>query len=126
VAVVLTMSLGSRPTPRTVELALETLAKLSYQQMRRHPLPPLYSCGIRYERERNRERWQTAFETYQRKRGDCEDLAAYLCAQLWIAGEHRAHVHCYAPRPGLIHCVVRRADGRIEDPSKRLGMSGAG
>jgi hypothetical protein len=102
------------------------LALASHEQMKRHPLPPLYASGVRYARERGREEWQTAEETAERKTGDCEDLVAYRCAELWVAGETAARPHCYAPRPGLIHCVVRRADGTIEDPSRKLGMKGKG
>lgn len=94
--------------------------------MRLRPLPALYASGVRYQREHNREDWQTAEETLQRGHGDCEDLAAFRAAELRNAGELGAKAVCYAPRPGLIHCVVRRADGTIEDPSRRLGMNGKG
>jgi hypothetical protein len=122
----LTMRLGARPTPQLVRGVLRGLVEASYEQMRCRPLPALYASGVRYQREPGREEWQTAEETYGRKHGDCEDLTAYRCAELWIAGERGARPHCYAPRPGLIHCVVRRADGTLEDPSKRLGMKGKG
>jgi hypothetical protein len=122
----LQLDLGDQPSPHKVETVLRALARLSYEQMQAHPLPPLYASGVRYARERGREDWQTAHETFSKKRGDCEDLAAWRCAELWVLGEKDADVHCYAPRPGLIHCVVRRADGRLEDPSKRLGMKGKG
>lgn len=122
-------NLGDRPSPAVVQGMVQGLADASLAQMREageHGLPALYAAGIRYVREPyRRERWQTALETLSRKVGDCEDLAAYLCAQLVFQGE-AARVYCYAPRPGLIHCVVRRADGQIEDPSKKLGMRGKG
>jgi hypothetical protein len=45
---------------------------------------------------------------------------------LWVQGETDARAVILDIRPGLKHCVVRRADGTIEDPSKRLGMGGKG
>lgn len=124
-AVVLTISLGARPSPELVQAALVGLTEACYVQLQRRPLPPLYSTRVRYQRELGRERWQTAEETFRRGVGDCEDLAAWRCAECWVSGERGARAICYAPRPGLIHCVVRRANGSIDDPSKRLGM-GAG
>ncbi len=67
-----------------------------------------------------------------------EDLSVYRVGELWVAGERpewsdleRRYVGGARPkvidvRPGLKHCVVLRANGQIEDPSKRLGMGGRG
>ncbi len=103
------------------------LMLMSLEQMRSGArIPPIYESGVRYEREPpRRERWQTALESYQRQIADCEDLAAWLCAELRFNGE-AARIHCYAPKPGLIHCVVERANGQLEDPSRKLGMGGVG
>jgi len=60
-------------------------------------------------------------QTYARGGGDCEDLAAWRAAELRIAGEP-ARVVVVRSAPGVLHAVVRRANGRIEDPSRRLGM----
>lgn len=122
----LTIRLGLSPSPALVEAVLSGLARACYVQLRLQPLPALYASGVRYAREQGREEWQTAEETFGKGKGDCEDLAAWRCAELWVAGERAARVHCYSPRPGLIHCVVRRADGTLEDPSKKLGMKGKG
>ena len=101
-------------------LALASLAQIRKGKVR----VPLFASGVRYEREpRGRERWQTAEETLGLGTGDCEDLVAWRVAELWAAGE-RAEPKVYSPRPGLLHCVVRRADGTIECPSTRLGMRG--
>jgi len=67
---------------------LEGLVRLNQQQLRAKPLPPLYGSGIRYKREAGTgERWQTIRQLYASRRGDCEDLAAALCAQRREAGQ---------------------------------------
>jgi len=100
-------------------LALLSLVQIRAGQVRKS----IYAAGIKYRREPiGRERWQSAAETLRRGYGDCEDLAAWRLAELWAAGEMGAKERVYAPRPGLMHCQVRRASGQIEDPSRMLGM----
>jgi hypothetical protein len=109
-----------------LELLLDGMVLISLGQLRRGLCPPLYQAGVRYQREpRGRESWQTAHATYQRKRGDCEDLAIYLAASKRLIGI-QARAVIVDVRPGLKHCIVRLPDGTTEDPSKRLGMNGAG
>lgn len=96
--------------------------------LRCHWLPKLHASGVRYQMEpEGRERWQLPEETYWRKEGDCEDLASWRAAELVVSGEDpQARAFIRWLRPGLMHCLVLRADGSIEDPSKELGMSGDG
>lgn len=101
---------------------LEGLVRLNQQQLRSKPLPPLYGSGIRYKREAGTgERWQTIRQLYASRRGDCEDLAAALCAQKREAGQ-ACRVDLVRTGPRLLHAIVRFPDGTIEDPSKALGM----
>jgi hypothetical protein len=95
------------------------------------PLPDLYSSGVRYAREPiPREDWLDALECFQRRQGDCEDLACWRVAELRLQG--------IDARPGFVrrrvlgadgawqtiyHIVVLYPDGRIEDPSRLLGMN---
>lgn len=115
-----------------IEAALFGLARVALVQMQEaarsgRPFPPLYESGVRYRRERaGREDWLGPVDVLRLGHGDCEDLVAYLVAQYWFHGHLSVQPHCYAPRPGLVHCVVRHSDGRIEDPSKMLGMGGVG
>lgn len=103
-------------------VALASLSQLRNPSQARY-IAPLYGGKIRYQAEPpGRERWQTALETSRLGYGDCEDLSAFFCAVAWHLGETGARILIVKPRPGLRHVVVRRADGRIEDPSKRLGM----
>lgn len=110
---------------------LEGLVRTNMVQMRGGGLPPLYGGTIRYVAERPRrrgmrapERWQTAIEVARTGRGDCEDLAAYAAAQLRLKGVP-ARVRVRRTGRRLWHAVVRTPRGWI-DPSRRLGMRGAG
>ena len=119
---VVNINIGRHPSPAFVQALLWGLVLASQEQMRHVRIPSLYTSGVRYRREPTaREQWQTALETARLGYGDCEDLVAYRCAELRMKGV-RAEPYCYAPRPGLIHCQVRLPGGKIEDPSKRLGM----
>ena len=81
----------------------------------------------RYRREPpHADHWQTIRDLARSRAGDCEDLAAARCAELWQAGDRRARCVIKLVRPGLMHVVVRRGDGRLEDPSRSLGMQGDG
>lgn len=76
---------------------------------------------MRYTREDPAERWQLPSETAARGGGDCEDLASWRCAELRLRGEScRVVVKRTGPR--VLHALVERGDGSIEDPSRRLGM----
>lgn len=87
---------------------------------------PLYKSGVRYAREPlGAEVWQTGLETLQLGYGDCEDLCAWRCAELRVAGED-ATPYVKDVRPGLRHVLVRRANGKLECPSRALGMGGDG
>jgi len=116
-----------------LEGLIEGIIGLSLAQLRQRarrgeaPPLPLYASGVRYRRERRgEEAWQSIAETYRRKCGDCEDLVAARVAELRFAGEAGAKPRLYSPRAGLVHCIVMRADGTTEDPSKVLGMKGKG
>lgn len=112
------------PTSRaTLDAALEGLVRVNVALLGRSQLPPLYRSGVRYRREAvGAERWQTAEQVYSARVGDCEDLACWRAGELRRAGERRAVA--FAARAGAHtwHVRVRRADGRIEDPSAVLGM----
>jgi len=96
--------------------------------MRRFKTPPLYDSGIRYRLEApGVEEFADCESMLQKGHGDCAHLVAYRCAELREAGELATVRIKWAPMPRnggqrVFHVVVRRADGRIEDPSVRLGM----
>lgn len=87
--------------------------------------PGLYESGVRYAREevvhgRPKEVWLSIPLLYERGFGDCEDLASARAAFLRVQGVKATPVPI---RTSIgFHIVVRWPDGRIEDPSKQLGM----
>jgi len=108
--------------------ALEALVYRARKQIRRGGVPPLFESGVRYRRERGANHWRTPKEVLAAGNGDCEDLAAWRVAELRESGADRK-AYCmirHGGRPGLWHILVRRGDGRVEDPSKVLGMKGRG
>jgi hypothetical protein len=99
--------------------------------------PPLYGGRFRYQREDYTgifpEDWRDAAEVVSRRGGDCEDLAAYRAAELRAQGHpgarpmFRAVRRTRGGRGRLFHIVVTPGDGGdLEDPSRLLGMTGAG
>jgi hypothetical protein len=113
-------------TREALELALEYLVRANLLYLRDHPrTPPLYKAGVRYQRERGVENWRTIPEVLKARKGDCEDLSAYLCATLRARG---IPARCIADRKGNVWhiCVKARAGGKdvIYDPSRVLGMKG--
>lgn len=103
--------------PEVIEAALGGLTAANAVLIRKLGLPPLYATGVRYRRERGSEIWQVATDVMRRGEGDCEDLAAIRAAE---TGGRVAIID--GGRPRLLHAIVERADGAIEDPSTVLGM----
>lgn len=114
-------------SPAQVAGMLRGLQLACEAQLRSRRFPPLYSGRVRYQAEPlGQERWQIPSVTLQLGYGDCEDLAAWRAAELVVSGVDRGALAVVKiVRPGLMHCIVRRGNGRLEDPSKRLGMRGA-
>lgn len=106
---------------------LEALVHRNMREMARRRVPPLYKAGVRYATgPAHRRVWASASQVAAQGHGDCADLAAYRIAELRRQGEHATFRITSGGRPGLYHVTVRRASGAVEDPSKRLGMKGAG
>lgn len=115
--------------PGAIEGAASGLVNLNLALMRRarqqgRQAPPLYKSGVRYRREpAGQETWDSWDRVLRRGYGDCEDLAAWRAAELRFNGIDRgARVAIVRTGPKLMHAVVRRSNGAIEDPSRRLGM----
>jgi len=123
--------LGLPADPAVLSGALEGLcsANLALMQQAKalgKPAPPIYKSGVRYRREPpHEEKWDTWTHCLQRGYGDCEDLASWRVAELrFTGGDPYAQPWVIRTGPTTLHAVVRRGNGRIEDPSQRLGMPG--
>lgn len=107
---------------RAMRPVLQGLAVAYGEARREYPFPPLYSSGIRYQAEKNADRyeeWADPWTVAARRHGDCDDLVLYRLAELIAAGE-RATVTVYWTGHRY-HVAVRRASGAVEDPSEILG-----
>lgn len=114
-------------SPQRINALLEGLVRLASVDLANNPqIPPLYSGAVRYRREKP-DLWSPPSDVLKRGYGDCEDLAAWLCAQRRSQGKNCRAVAYKAGNVGrkrLWHVVVQYPDGRVEDPSKMLGMKG--
>lgn len=89
-------------------------------------VPSLYASDVLYKLEDKTEIWQDVPTTLARGCGDCEDLAAYRCADLQLSGVAALPYVTWRQigTRTIYHCLVRHPDGLIEDPSRALGMNG--
>lgn len=128
----------SRMLGLAIKPILDALVTDDQLYLRVHHVPPIYESGVRYMEEPVNQAKLGGGPTYrveefaaipaviERGWGDCDDLAPWRCAELRENGE-AAKVRIQwkknvASGQKLFHIVVRRADGRIEDPSLLLGM----
>lgn len=115
-------------TPDALTALCEGFCGLNFQMMRfardhGGGFPSLYESGIIYRPEARAgtlpERWQTAVDLLRTGVGDCEDLVFYRVGELRCDGE-LALPEIGRTRRGTFHARVRRANGRLEDPSRIL------
>ena len=118
----------SRPFAEAIKAVLDACVKVNQQYLATYDLPTIYECGVKYQPEpdNGEEEFATIPVVLARGWGDCDDLAPWRVAELRAAGEP-AKIRIKwkkNPRTGskMFHVIVRRADGSVEDPSRRLGM----
>lgn len=117
----------SRALGSAIKPLLESLARINQIYLTKHDVPPLYKSGVRYMNEPPEfacEEFASIPAILARGWGDCDDLAPWRVAELRNLGENaKIRIQWKRTSKGkLFHIVVRRADGRIEDPSELLGM----
>lgn len=114
-------------------VCLEALSRINVYHLKKgirdgRPLPRLYQSGVRYQSEPpGKEDWLDIPTLYEAGIGDCEDLACALVAERRVYDGIRCLPHLrYKQIEGInvIHILCAHPDGRIEDPSKLLGMDG--
>lgn len=110
---------------RATRRLLDFLVQMNLDHLKLYPdTPRIYSSGIRYDRDIH---WKDIYACLATGGGDCKSVAAWRVAELIHSGEDPKAV-CHlkgGPLPGggsRYHVTVKRGNGRIEDPSKILGM----
>ena len=115
-----------RVSAKRLRIMLDALVRLNLDEMQDRRFRPLYTSGVRYKREPKEpgrtEHWQTITELYQARFGDCEDLASARVAELRMQGIRAVPWLLKRPSSTTWHVVVRYPNGKIEDPSRLLGM----
>jgi hypothetical protein len=112
----------------TLNVMLEALTKIDVLYLQAHPeAPRIYQSGVRYmEEPPGQEDWQDIPTCIQMGIADCEDVSCWRAAEIIVRDRRLAvpFFHETRRRDGgyLFHIMVRHADGRIEDPSRILGM----
>lgn len=121
---------GREYSQKCLLYCMEALVNCNREFIRRGQgrVPSLYESGCLYVRENETEDWLGIPEILRAKGGDCEDLACWRVAELREAGipaKPFLRWRKYEPNFWLYHVMVMYPDGRMEDPSKRLGMKGS-
>ncbi len=106
-------------------ILLDALVASNVDWLQRKPgTPGIYQAGVRYRAEAGTEEWKIIPECMRDGLADCEDLAAWLCAELRVKGvaakpylEFKRYGNFY-----LYHVMVKLPNGEVLDPSRRLGM----
>lgn len=106
---------------------VEALVLADRAYLRDNPrTPSLYDLGVRYVF--NQDRWQDIPAIIRWGEGDCKDFTAMRVAELRASGIRAAVdvtdrlITGPDGRTTMYHVRVRFPDGRIEDPSRMLGM----
>lgn len=110
------------PSPEVLEAFLEGMTALNTAIIRRDRLPSVYDVA-RYRREpRGREEWWHAATIAKRGYDDCEGLACYRAAELRVYDGEPARAVVRRTGRKMLHALVERGDGSIEDVARALGM----
>lgn len=113
-----------------LDAALEATTRLDQSLLKSGELEPfdMAAPGVRWRPEPpGDEHFDHGLMVQGRGWGDCDDLAPWHAASLRVTGKDRGAKAFVKPSgPGRWHALVRRSDGRIEDPSLAAGMPGRG
>lgn len=107
---------------------LQGLVGINRTWFEQYPATPhLYDTEVVYRPERSSEVWFDIPSILKRGHGDCEDLACWRVAELNTWGIRARPYIKWRKMPSgrmVYHAAVLRPDGKIEDPSRALGMGG--
>lgn len=130
----------SRLSQRAIEHLAEAYVKIAEDYLAAHPeIPLILKSGVRYEYTPMvktpdgrivpaRDRWQDVPTTYERKLGNCKEIATWRAAEQRRAGiAVRCKIlHRIDPQTqrNIYHVVDEYPNGQIEDLCPQLGMIG--
>lgn len=140
VAVTIPPELSNKERVKLAREFLNGVVAANRLLIRKGLIPPMFRANVLYKREpKGQETFVDAKTVLERGWGDCAHLAAWRVAELqealraaMIAGRVKGRpkwpqLRLYMrPRHKTVHVQVRHSDGRIEDPSRFLGMVPAG
>jgi len=110
--------------------ALEAVTRLDEDMIRSGELAPfdMRNPGVRWRPEPpgQGEHFDHGRLVSGRGWGDCDDLGPWLAATRRVQGDRGAHAFVRKSGPARWHALVRRGNGRVEDPSLAAGMPGPG
>ena len=111
-----------------LDAALEATTRLDESMIRSGELEPFNMAdpGVRWKPEPpGAEHFDHGRIVAGRGWGDCDDLAPWHAASLRATGRDKgARAIVRKSGPARWHAIVRRSDGRIDDPSLAAGMPG--
>jgi hypothetical protein len=97
------------------------LVSINVGDIKRRKVPPLYQSGVYFQPEApGFESFRDAANVYRVGHGDCAHLSAWRVGELIAKGEPANLAVKWLRGRRRFHVVVRRGDGRIEDPSAIL------
>ena len=102
---------------------VEALTSVNIAFLKSHETVRLYESEVRYELMP--WTWLDIPAILTRKRADCKSLVAWRLAELRVEESEDARIHFVVQKARehtVFHVQIQRANGRIEDPSRRLGM----
>ncbi len=119
---------------RAMHFVLHALCCIDYEYLQSFRVPPIYRSGVRYDNPRaGKKEWFDVGKCMEEKLGDCKDLACWLVAEHWMKGirsrpyiryrtKHYVDASGRRKRFSLYHVLVQLPNGKLEDPSRVLGM----
>lgn len=119
---------------RSIRDMILCLAECWADELRRSPLPALYSSGVFYRAEDKRnqaEEWVDPYTVLKRGFGDCDDLVIWRLAEILNAANYDGNRENLPAWPAVArkgteyHVMIRhKADNSLEDPSLKLLRKG--
>ena len=103
-----------------IRRVIRGIAECWAEQLREHPLPPLYKSGVVYKPEpasNQCEVFSDPYTTYLLGFGDCDDLVIWRLAEVLASGGQAWAQAMRKIGTTRYHVAVRMGDGSEEDPS---------